>query len=117
MPGDNRSQRFVKTWWAVAFIAGTIAGAAGTIFVGVPYTVWGIAGFGLPVVGLIAILEWLRVRRLAPRSGGRRWGYQVRTNPAQSQYKDSKSKLQSRRGQLRAIAGRKSGEPPSSSHS
>lgn len=115
MAGDNGSRHFVKTWWALAFMLGAISGAAAVTLAGVPYAIWGIAGFGLPIVALVAILERLSGRSLlAPRSAHRQWRRPLRTNHAHPQAKTSTGKTLPRRGQLRPIAGRKSSEPPSS---
>jgi hypothetical protein len=115
MTGDNGSRHFVKTWWALAFMLGAVSGTAAVTLAGVSYAVWGIAGLGLPIVALVAILERLSGRSLlARRSAHSRWRQPLRTSHAQPQSRTTKGKMLPGRGQLRAIAGRKRGEPPSS---
>lgn len=118
MAGDNGSRQFVKTWWALAFMLGAVSGAAAVTLAGVSYAIWGIVGFGLTILVLVAILERLSGRSLlAPRSAHSRWRQPLRANYTHPQSRTSKGKMLPRRGQLRAIAGRKRGEPPSSGNS
>jgi len=115
MAGDNGSRRFIKVWWAFAFTLGAITGAVAVTFAGIADTMWAIAGLGVPITATFALLEWLTVRRAAPgRPVPHGWRQAMRVNSGQSPQKSAKGKLAPRRGQLRAIAGRKSGEPPSS---
>jgi hypothetical protein len=112
MAGDGDSRRFVKLWWVLAFLAGIPAGALSVTFFGISGTVWGLAGFGIPVAGVIAALEWFgQKRHFRPAFG--HWRRPPRANGPQVR-KPSKARPTAGRGQLRAINGRKAADPPSS---
>jgi hypothetical protein len=114
MAGDEGSRRFVALWWVIAFMAGVPIGALSVIYFGVTDTIWGLAGLGVPTAGVIAALEWFGHRRRGMRTPRQQWRRPPRagTLPA---HKPNKRRPPLGRGQLRAITGRKTAEPPSSS--
>jgi hypothetical protein len=114
MAGDEGSRRFVMLWWVLAFMAGIPAGVLAVTFFGVTDTIWGLAGFGVPIVGVIAALEWFGQRRRGPRPQRHQWRRLPRATNAPAR-KMTKSRPTVGRGQLHAITGRKTAEPPSSS--
>ena len=114
MAGDEGSRRFVVLWWVIAFMAGIPIGALAVTFFGVTDTIWSLAGFGIPIVGVIAALEWFGQRHRGVRTSRRQWRRPPRVN-ATPVRKATKGRPPLRRGQLHAITGRKTAEPPSSS--
>jgi hypothetical protein len=114
MAGDEDSRRFVMLWWVLAFLAGVPTGVLCVVFFGVTDTIWGLVGFGLPVAGVIAALEWFGQRNLGVRNQRRPWRRPPRANTAPVR-KVNKGRPPVGRGQLHAITGRKTAEPPSSS--
>jgi len=110
MAGDNSSRRFVKLWWLLAFMAGIAAGALCVTLFGLTDTIWGLAGLGIPVAGLIATLEWYGSGRTGVRSPQSPWRRVPRANTHSR--KPSKARPNTARGQLHAITGRKLSEPP-----
>ena len=114
MAGDEGSRRFVVLWWVLAFIAGVLAGVLAVTYFGVTDTIWSLAGFGVPIAGVIAALEWFGQRQRSGRNPRRQWRRPPRstTTPAR---KSMKSRPAIGRAQLHAISGRKTAEPPSSS--
>jgi hypothetical protein len=116
MAGDNGSRRFVKFWWVLAFIVGVPVGAVSVITCGLPDTIWGIVGFGLPIAGMVAALEWFGGRRRKTSPVRSQWRRLPRVEAPQSR-KTAKARPTQRRGQLHAITGRKTAEPPSSAPS
>lgn len=114
MAAGNRSRRFVRFWWIIAFLAGVVAGAVCVTLAGIPDTVWVITGFGIPVAAVVGVLEWFGEGRAArPRRPHGRWRMPLRKAP-QRQKPPRGAKPSSRRGQLHAIDGRKAADPPSS---
>ena len=111
MSGENGSQNLVKFWWVLALMIGAIAGAVAAVWLGITCTIWGILGIGLPLSLMMAVLE----RTSRPR-GGR--GHKVwagsRSTVAPGPRRNIGEKRSGRRGQLHAINGRKTAEPPSS---
>ncbi|HKV54890.1 MAG TPA: hypothetical protein VJN94_09620 [Candidatus Binataceae bacterium] len=116
MAGDYSSRRFVKFWWVLAFLAGAALGAFSITVVGVSDTVWGLVGFGVPIAGMVAALEWFGSRGRGARSYQGPWRRMPRGNGPQL-HKSAKARPTPRRGQLHAITGRKTAEPPSSGSS
>jgi hypothetical protein len=73
-----------------------------------------LAGFGIPIAGVIAALEWFGQRQ----RGARTPRHQARRSPranALPARKALKGRPPLGRGQLHSISGRKTAEPPSSS--
>ena len=114
MAGDQGSRRFVVLWLVLAFMAGIPTGVLAVTYFGVPDTIWGLAGFGVPIAGLIAALEWLGQRHRSVRAPRQQWRRLPRANGSPIR-KPTKGRPQPGRGQLHAITGRKTAEPPSSS--
>ena len=114
MAGDEGSRRFVVLWWVLAFIAGVPTGVLAVTYFGVTDTIWGLAGFGIPVAGVIAALEWFGQRHRGTRTQRHRWRRPPRSNTMPAR-KATKGRPPLGRGQLHAITGRKTAEPPSSS--
>jgi hypothetical protein len=114
MAGDEGSRRFVVLWWVIAFMAGIPTGVLAVAFFGVTDTIWGLAGFGIPIAGVIAALEWFGHRNRGVRTPRRQWRQPPRTNVMPAR-KATKGRPPLGRGQLRAITGRKTADPPSSS--
>ena len=110
MAGDEGSRRFVVLWWVLAFMAGVPAGVLSVTYFGVTDTIWGLAGFGVPILGVIAALEWFGQRHRGARSPR----HPPRSSPLPAR-KAAKGRPAPGRGQLHAITGRKAAEPPSSS--
>jgi hypothetical protein len=116
MAGDYGSRRFVKLWWVMAFMAGVAVGAVAIVVLGTADTIWGLVGFGLPITGMVAALEWFGGRRPSGRIPRHQWRRSPRM-AAPQMHKTGKSNPTPRRGQLHAITGRKTAEPPSSGSS
>jgi hypothetical protein len=114
MAGDEGSRRFVVLWWVIAFMAGIPTGVLAVAFFGVTNTIWGLAGFGIPIAGVIAALEWFGHRNRGVRTPRRQWRQPPRTNVIPAR-KATKGRPPLGRGQLHAITGRKTADPPSSS--
>ena len=114
MSGGRGSRRLVKFWWVLAAMVGAGAGAAAAATQGLTNTIWAIAGGGIPVLLVVAVLEWTTAD---PAHGTRQRWREVRRPLAQPQRVRNGSKLVPRRAQLHAINGRKTAEPPSSSGS
>src|ERR1700726_214566 len=114
MAGDDGSRRFVRFWWVLAFIVGASAGAFSVTLIGIPYTAWGLVGFGVPIATAVGVLEWFGERRLLGPRARNGWPKPVRMDFAPGRQKSGKPKSTPRRGQLRAITGRKTADPPSS---
>lgn len=114
MAGDEGSRRFVVLWWVLAFMAGIPTGVLSVTYFGVTDTIWGLAGFGVPITGVIAALEWFGQRHRGRRTPRHQWRRPPRANTAPAR-KATKGRPSLGRGQLRAITGRKTAEPPSSS--
>jgi len=114
MAGDEDSRRFVVLWWVIAFMAGVPTGVLAVTFFGVTNTIWGLAGFGVPIAGVIAALEWFGQRHRGVRSPRSQWRRSPRANAMPSRKAD-KRRPPLGRGQLHAITGRKTADPPSSS--
>jgi hypothetical protein len=113
MAGDEGSRRFVVLWWVIAFMAGIPTGVLAVAFFGVTDTIWGLAGFGIPIAAVIAALEWFGHRNRGVRTR-RQWRKPPRTNVIPAR-KATKGRPPLGRGQLHAITGRKTADPPSSS--
>jgi hypothetical protein len=115
MAGDKRSRRFVKFWWILTFMFGAAGGAFCVDLVGLSETIWGVIGLCVPVAAVVAMFEWFGDRRLSwPRQANNRWRRPVRMKSGPPSYKARKEKPLARRGQLHAIAGHKTADPPSS---
>jgi hypothetical protein len=114
MAGDEGSRRFVVLWLVLAFMAGIPTGVLSVAYFGVTDTIWGLAGFGVPIAGVIAALEWFGQRHRGRRSPRHQWRRPPRLSPVSTR-KAAKGRPTLGRGQLHAITGRKAAEPPSSS--
>ena|SRR5437879_13121279 len=114
MAGDVGSRRFVVLWWVLAFMAGVPTGVLAVTHFGVTATIWGLAGFGLPIAGVIAALERFGQRHRGTRNPHYQWRRPPRSTTTPGR-KAVKGRPAPRRGQLHAITGRKTAEPPSSS--
>ncbi len=114
MAGDEGSRRFVVLWWVIAFMAGVPTGVLAVTFFGVTDTIWGLAGFGVPIAGVIAVLEWYGQRNRGVQAQRRQWRRPPQAGITPSR-KATKGRPPLRRGQLHAITGRKTADPPSSS--
>jgi hypothetical protein len=114
MAGDEGSRRFVVLWWVIAFLAGIPTGALVVTFFGVTDTIWGLAGFGVPIAGVIAALEWFGQRHRSARTSRGQWRRPPRGTAIPTR-KAGKGRPSPKRGQLHAITGRKTADPPSSS--
>jgi len=112
--GDEGSRRFVVIWWVLAFMAGIPTGVFAVTFFGVTDTIWGLAGFGIPIAGVTFALEWFGQRRRSTRTPRNQWRRPPRGN-AMPARKVAKGRPPHARGQLHAITGRKTADPPSSS--
>ena len=114
MAGDEGSRRFVLLWLVIAFMAGIPTGVLAGAYFGVTDTVWGLVGFGVPIAGVIAALEWFSKRHRRVRAPRRQWR---RPQPASVQptRKVTKGRPAPGRAQLHAVTGRKTADPPSSS--
>lgn len=114
MSAGNGSRRFVRFWWVLAFLAGVVAGAACVAIAGIPYTIWAIAGFGIPIAAVVGVMEWFGGNRVArPYIPHRGWRPASRAAPPAPK-PPRRPKPSARRGQLHAIDGRKAADPPSS---
>ncbi|MBV8450907.1 MAG: hypothetical protein JOZ29_01365 [Deltaproteobacteria bacterium] len=114
MAGDEGSRRFVVLWWVIAFMAGILTGVLAVTSFGATDTIWCLIGFGVPIAGVIAALEWFGQRRRGVRTSRRQWRHPPRVNATPAR-KATKGRLPLGRGQLHAITGRKTADPPSSS--
>ncbi len=114
MAGDEGSRRFVVLWWVLAFMGGIPVGALSVSYFGVTDTIWGLAGFGVPLAGVIAALEWFGQRHRGTRSSRNQWRRPPRTTMLPTR-NATRGRPAPGRGQLHAITGRKTAEPPSSS--
>lgn len=108
MAREKNSRRLVKFWWLAAFTAGVAVGAISLSVAGAQRTAW-IASFLGAMACAVAIYEQFSdpaaVTRFTsrPRGGWTRRGWLHPTSPR----KPVKVKPAPRRGQLRAIDGRK----------
>ncbi|MBV8772045.1 MAG: hypothetical protein JO166_06915 [Deltaproteobacteria bacterium] len=114
MAGDEGSRRFVVLWWVIAFLLGVPVGVLSATYFGVTDTIWGLAGFGVPIAGVIAALEWFGHRHRRARNPRHQWRRAPRSAAIPAR-KAVKGRPAPGRGQLHAITGRKTAEPPSSS--
>ncbi len=110
MARERSSGRLVKFWWAAAFTAGVAAGAVCFGLLGAQRTAW-IVGFLGAVAGAVATYEQFTEPGMrAPGPARTGWARRGWPQPAASR-KSVKTKPTSRRGQLRAIEGRKPAAP------
>jgi hypothetical protein len=114
MAGDERSRRFVMFWWVIAFMAGIPSGVLAGAYFGVTDTIWALVGFGVPIAGVIAALEWFGKRHRRVRTPRGQWRRSSSTNILPTR-KAPKGRPEVGRAQLHAVTGRKTAEPPSSS--
>lgn len=111
--GKGRRQ-LVGFWWVLAFMLGAAAGALSSNLVGMPYTAWWIVGFCGSAALVVGIVEWFGQGRQAGSSrSATRWRPPARTKLSQPPQRISREKGSGRRGQLHAINGRKTADPPS----
>lgn len=108
MSGEKRGPRLEKFWWVLASIVGATAGTVSTVLFGSFNTLVGIIGIGIPVGLALLALEW---------STGSRRSVQRKSRPetrpsGQPLRRAGGAKSPQRRGQLHAITGRKSSDPP-----
>ena len=113
MAGDEGSRRFVVLWLVLAFMAGIPTGVLAVTYFGVTDTIWVLAGFGVPLAGVIGVLEWFGRRHRGTRGPRPQWRRPPGANTTPSR-KSLKGRAPLGRGQLRAITGRKTAEPPPS---
>lgn len=113
MTRDNGSRRLVKFWSALAFTIGVAAGAIALTYLQAQRTLW-LVGFLGAVAGALAIYEQFGETRAGGRGTYKHWQTRGRTSFPSAPRKDSKTKPPTRRGQLRAINGKKTADPPSS---
>jgi hypothetical protein len=114
MAGEKHTRRFVKFWRVLALMSGAVTGAFSVHFFGLAQTLWWIIGGGIAIAAAAGIFEWFDDRRWpGPRLVRNGWGKAGWSNRAGEPRKPPVGKPR-RRAQLHAIAGRKSGEPPSS---
>lgn len=121
MAGDKGSRRFVRDWWVlVAFMLGAALGAIASKEIGVYPTLWVVIGVGVPLLAVSVMFAHLEERRrlTTPRP--------LRRTPRKmaaigSSLPSSKVPLKGKptgmRGQLRAISGKKTDDPPSTGSS
>jgi hypothetical protein len=116
MAYDNGSWRSTKLWWVLAiFMLGAAAGALSVNFAGLYSTFWWIIGLCGSLLAVSLFFERLHERR-QPGAGPTRnpWRKAVGLNFSTTSRKDAqKEKPVGRRGQLHAITGRKTADPPS----
>jgi hypothetical protein len=114
MAGEHGSRQFVRVRWAIAFTLGIAAGTLSTTLFGLTGTLWALAG-GSAVALAVGLFEWFgHERLLGPRRPNPRLQRPVRVNFAARPRKTIERKPPLRRGQLYAITGRKTVDPPSS---
>jgi hypothetical protein len=115
MAGDKVSRRLVKFWWVVAFVVGAGLGTVSTVIVGPRNAIWLITSFGVIVGAVVAVVELGGERPdYVNRALSRPWFGPPRSSgrgkPSAHKPKD---KPHGRRGQLHAISGKKTADPPS----
>jgi hypothetical protein len=111
MSGEKSGPRVEKFWWLLTSIAGAVAGSVSTAIFGTFNTLLGIVGIAIPAGLALLAFEWSTGGR---RGGGRKARAEVRhSNQAPRRVAGAKTSTP-RRGQLHAITGRKSSEPPAS---
>ncbi len=110
MSGEKSRRRLDKFWWLLASILGAAAGTASTVLFGTFDTLIGIVGIGVPVGLALLTLEWSAGRKRSPE----RKTWTESRHLGQSPRRASVPKSPPRRGQLHAITGRKSSDPPAS---
>jgi hypothetical protein len=114
MAGEHGSRQFVRVRWAIAFTLGIAAGTLSTTLFGITDTLWALAGCSA-VAAAVGLFEWFgHERLLGPRRPNPRLQRPVRVNFATPPRRTTKTKPPLRRGQLHAITGRKTVDPPSS---
>jgi hypothetical protein len=107
MAREKSTNRLVKFWWCAAFTAGVVAGAVLLRLTDAQRTAWTV-GFLGAIAFAVAIYEQFSEPGLggsARQRGG--WASRGWTQPAVAR-KPDKPKTGLKRGQLRAIEGRKS---------
>jgi len=115
MAGDNSSRAFVNFWWILALTLCAVAGAFSADIVGLSGAVWGIVGLGVPIAAAAGLLGWFSARRLrGTNSSQNRKRRPLRRDFKPPPLKGQKSKAPVRHGQLYAIRGNKTADPPSS---
>ena len=121
MAGDKGSRRFVRDWWLLAaFMLGAALGALAGNAIGVYLTLWVVIGVGVPLLAVSVIFAHLEERRrlTTARPLRRTPRKTAATGPSVSSSKVSlKGKPTGTRGQLRAISGKKTDDPPSTGSS
>ncbi|MGH8014435.1 MAG: hypothetical protein ACREQ4_18250 [Candidatus Binataceae bacterium] len=116
MAGDNVSRRLIKFWWVVAFVVGAGLGTVSTVVVGPRNAIWLIATFGIIAGAVVAVVELGGERpAYVNRALSRTWFTPSRAQLKVSQHKPPKDKPSARRGQLHAVTGKGTADPPSRS--
>jgi uncharacterized membrane protein YfcA len=114
MTRDNGSRRLVKFWSALVFTLGVAVGAIALNYLQAQRTLW-LIGFLGAVAGAVAIFEQFgEARDPGVRGSYKHWQNRGRPTFSAAPRKEAKNKPPSRRGQLRAINGKKTADPPSS---
>jgi len=106
MASDNNSRAFINFWWILALTLCAVAGAFSADTVGLSGAVWGIVGLGVP----IAAARRVRGTKSSQNYKRRPLRRDFRAPPLKGQ----KAKAPVRHGQLYAIRGNKTADPPSS---
>ena len=119
MAGDKGSRRFVRDWWVlVAFMLGAALGALAGSAIGVYLTLWVAIGVGVPLLAVSVMFAHLEERRRMTAAGPQRRTPRKTTESSVPSSKVSlKGKPTGTRGQLRAISGKKTDDPPSTGSS
>lgn len=121
MAGDKGSRRFVRDWWVLAaFMLGAVLGALASNAIGVYLTLWVVIGVGVPLLAVSVMFTHLEERRRMttgqlPRRTPRKTA--VTSSSVPSSKVSLKGKPTGTRGQLRAISGKKTDDPPSTGSS
>ena len=114
MTRDNSSRGLVKFWSALAFTIGVAVGALALSYLQAQRTLW-LIGFLGAVAGAVAIFERFgEVPGSSGRGSYKHWRARSRATFTAGPRKEVKNKPPARRGQLRAINGKKTADPPSS---
>ena len=121
MAGDKGSRRFVRDWWMLAaFMLGAVLGGLASNAIGIYLTLWVVIGVGVPLLAVSVMFAHLEERRRMTTARP------VRRTPRETSVIASsvpslkvslKGKPAGTRGQLRAISGKKTDDPPSTGSS
>ena len=121
MAGDKGSRRFVRDWWVLAaLMLGAALGALAGYAIGVYLTLWVVIGVGVPLLAVSVMFAHLEERRRMTAAGPQRRTPRKTAATATSVPSSKvsvKGKPTGTRGQLRAISGKKTDDPPSTGSS